>query len=235
MKNNIKLIDDEVLIKEYIERGKRLFEDRQFEKAFRYYNKAILLDNEYAETYFVKGHAHLQRFEAEEAESCLKMHLKLAPNEPKGYWKLIELHDLTGDFDKCIYYCEKLIEMDPTNSKTYLKKAEFLALLNDFNEAIKCFDICLKLDSNFYDAMCGKASALLSLRNKKDALALYIKATYADITKSAAYFGTSAVYMSMGYFQKALIFAEKAYNIEPDNEWYKCHYSVLKNMSVGIR
>ena len=234
MKNSINLIDDEILIKEYIERGKGLFNDGEIEKAFKDFNKAILMNNEYAETYLVKGQAHLHLFEVEEAEKCLKIYIKLAPDDPKGYWKLIDIHDLTGDFDKCIYYCEKLIEISPENTITYLKKAEFLALLNDFKEAVKSFDICLKLDPNFYDAICGKASALLSLRNKKDALELYSKAIEIDITKSDAYFGTSQVYMSMGHFPKALIFSEKAYHMEPENEWYKCHYTVLKNMNIGI-
>lgn len=235
MKNSIKLTNDEILIKEYIERGKGLFNDGEIEKAFKDFNKAILLNNEYAEAYLVKGQAHLEMYEVEEAEKCLKIYLKLVPGDPKGYWKLIDIHDLTGDFDKCVYYCEKLIEIDSKNPIIYIKKAEFLALLNDFKEAIKCFDKCLELNPNFYDALCGKASASLSLRNKKEALELYSKAIEVDITKSAAYFGVSQVYMSMGPITKALRFAEKAYNIEPENEWYKCHYSVLKSMNVGIK
>ena len=55
------------------------------------------------------------------------------------------------------------------------------------------------------------------------------------VTKSIAYFGTSEVYMAMGNSITALRFAEKAYRIEPDNEWYKCHYTLLKNMNLGIK
>ena len=87
---------------------------------------------------------------------------------------------------------------------------------------------CLKLIPDFYDALCGKASMLLSLHNKKEALEIYNKAIEVDTTKSVAYFGKSEVYMAMGNSIIALRFAEKAYEIEPDNEWYKCHYTVFK-------
>jgi tetratricopeptide (TPR) repeat protein len=234
MENSINLINDEILIKEYIERGKGLFNDGKTQKAFRSFNKAILLNNKYALTYLVKGQAHLELYEVEEAEKCLRIYVKLVPEDSKGYWKLIDIHDLTGEFDKCIYYCEKLIENDPKNLISHLKKAEFLALLNDYKEAINCFDNCLELNPNYYEALCGKASALLSLRYKKESLELYSKAIEIDFIKSDAYFGVSQVYMSMGPITKALSYAEKAYNIEPENEWYKCHYNILKNMNSKI-
>ena len=180
MKNNINLNNNDTLAHEYIERGKGLFNDGEVEKAFKDFTKAIFLNNEYAEAYFVKGQAHIEMYEAYEAEKCIKKYLKLVPNDPKGYWKLIDINDLTGDFDKCVYYCEKLLESDGSNANIYFKKAEFLALLNDFRKALECFDECLKLCPNFYDALCGKASMLLSLHNKNEALEIYNKAIEVD-------------------------------------------------------
>jgi tetratricopeptide (TPR) repeat protein len=235
MKNSIKSNNDETLIKEYIERGKGLFNDGEFEKAFKSFNKAILLNNHCAEAYLVRAQARIEIYEVEEAQRDLKKYLELMPNDPKGYWKLIDVHDLTGDFDICIYYCEKLLEHDGENGNIYFKKAEFLALIYEFKEALECFDTCLKLIPNFYDALCGKASALLSLSNKKEAFEIYCKAIEVDSTKSAAYFGKSEVYLAMGNIVSALKFAEKAYAMEPENEWYKCHYTVVKNMNIGIK
>lgn len=235
MKNNINLNNNDTLVHEYIERGKGLFNDGAIEKAFKDFNKAIFLNSEYSEAYLVKAQAHIEMFEVEEAEKCIKKYLKLVPNCPKGYWKLIDIHDLTGDFNKCVYYCEKLIKCDISNANVYLKKAEFLAILNDFRNALECFEQCLKLIPDFYDAICGKASMLLSLGNKKEALEIYNSALDVDSTKSSAYFGKSEVYMAMGNMVSALRFAEKAYEIEPDNEWYKCHYTILKNMVIGVK
>jgi tetratricopeptide (TPR) repeat protein len=235
MKNSIKLNNDITLIKEYIERGKGLFNDGEFEKAFKDFNKAIFLNNKYAEAYLVKAQAHLEIYEVVEAEKCIKKYLALVPGDPKGYWKLLDINDLTGDFDKCIYYCEKLLETDGENVGLHFKRAEFLALLNDFKEAIEAFNLCLKLSPNFYEALCGKASALLSLRNKKEALEIYSKALEVDSTRSAAYFGKSEVYMAMGNSLSALNFAKKACEIEPKNEFYKCHYTMLKDMNICIK
>ncbi|MCB2293831.1 hypothetical protein LGK95_09890 [Clostridium algoriphilum] len=235
MKNSINLMSDETLVKEYIERGKGLFNDGEIEKAFKDFNKAIFLNNFYAEAYFVKAQAHIEIYEAFEAEECIKKYLKLVPDDPKGYWKLIEINDLTGDFDTCIYYCEKLLEWDNKNATTYFKKAEFLAILNDFNKALECFDICLTLSPYFYDALCGKARVLFSLHNRKEAIDIYSKAIGVDNSKSIAYFGMSEVHMSLGNNIIALEFAEKAYKIEPTNEWYKCHYSILKDINTSIK
>jgi len=234
MNISINLIRDKILIKEYIERGKGLFNDGETEKAFKNFSKAILLNNEYGEAYFVKAKAHLKIYEAYEAEECIKKYLKLVPDDTKGYWQLVDISDLTGDFDKCIYYCEKIIKIDNQNAVAYLKKAEFLSILNDFVKALNFFDKCLKLSPNFYDALCGKAKALFSLHNKKESLEMYSKAIEVDSTKSVAYFGSSKVYMTMGNNINALYFAEKAFDIEPQNEWYKCHYKVLKDMNTGV-
>lgn len=180
MKNSIKLISDENLVNQYIERGKGLFNDGEIEKAFKNFNKAILLNNEFALAYFVKAEALIEIYEADDAEKCINKYLKLVPNDPKAYWKLVDIHDLTGDFDKCIYYCEKLLEYDNQNAIIYLKKGEFLTILNDFKKALDCFDICLKLNPNNYDALCDKASVLLSLCNKEEALELYNRAIEVD-------------------------------------------------------
>jgi len=235
MKNSIKLISNKTLVKEYIEKGKGLFNDGEVEKAFKNFNKAIFLDNKCALAYFLKTQAHIELYEAFEAEECIKKYLTLFPDDPKAYWKLVDIHDLTGDFDKCIYYCEKLLEKDSQNPVIYLKKAEFLTILNDFNKALECFDLCLSLSPNFYDALCGKASVLLSLNKKRDAFEIYNKAIEIDGTKSVAYFGISEVCVAMGNSINALRFAEKAYELDPKNEWYKCHYNVLKNMYLEIK
>ncbi|MBU3158403.1 hypothetical protein KPL37_01290 [Clostridium frigoris] len=235
MKNIIKLISDETLVKQYIEKGKCLFNDGEIKKAFKNFNKAILLDNEFPDSYFVKTQALIEIYEVDEAEKCIKEYLRLFPSDPNAYWKLIDINDLTGNFDKCVYYCEKLLEDDNQNALIYLKKGEFLAILNDFEKALDCFNFCLKLCPNFYNALCGKASVLLSLSNKKEALELYICAIELDNTKSVAYFGASEVCVVMKNSVSALFFAEKAYELEPKNEWYKCHYNVLKNMYLGIK
>ncbi|MFT5873734.1 MAG: tetratricopeptide (TPR) repeat protein [Clostridium sp.] len=235
MKNNIKLCNDEILVKEYIERGKGLFNGGEIEKAFKDFNKAIFLNNEYAETYLVKAQAHIELYEPYEAEKCINKYLTLVPGDPKGYWKLVDIHDLTGDFDKCVYYCNKLLENDDKNLNVYFKKAEFSALLNDFKGALECFDACLNVIPDFYDVLCGKASALLSLHNKREALEIYNRAIQVDNTKSIAYFGKSEAFLAMGHSINALIFAEKAYELDPENEWYKCHYTVLKNMNISSK
>ena len=128
----INLNNADALVKEYLERGKGLFNDGKIEKAFKDFNKAIFINNEYAQTYLVKAQAHIEMYEVTEAEECVKKFLELAPGDPRGYLKLIDINDLTGDFDKCIYYCEKLLETHDENADIYLKKAEYLALLNDY-------------------------------------------------------------------------------------------------------
>ena len=234
MKNNINLISDETLVKGYIERGKGLFNNGEIDKAFKNFNKAIFLNNKYADAYFVKAQAHIEIYEAFEAEECIMKYLKLVPDDPLGYWKLIDINDLTGDFDKCIYYCEKLIQTDDKNANMYFKKAQFLAIINNFKEALECFNICLTLSPCFYDALCGKAKVLFSLHNRNTAIDVYSDAIELDNTKSIAYLGMSEVHLSLGNNLIALEFAKKAYEIEPSNEWYKCHYKILKDMNTDM-
>lgn len=237
MKDSVKLNNDEILIKEYIERGKGLFNDGKIPKAFKAFNKAILLNNEYAQSYLVKAEALIIMCEASEAEICMNKYIKLAPNDPIGYWRLVDINDLTGDFDRCIYYCEKLLEIQGKTVTIYMKIAQFLALLNDYKKAINYFDICLEQCPNFYDALCGKASCLKALGNTNEALKIYNKAIEVDSTNGVAYYGKSEVYMDMDIDNiiSAIIYAEQAYIMDPTNEWYKSHYDILKNIGIDIK
>ena len=120
MNNTINIRNDDTLVEEYLVRGKGLFNDGKIEKAFKTFNKAIFLNNEYAHTYLVKAQAHIEMYEVEEAQKCIKKFLKLVPGDPRGYLKLIDINDLIGDFDKCVYYCEKLLETQSNNVDIYL-------------------------------------------------------------------------------------------------------------------
>ncbi|WP_242947002.1 tetratricopeptide repeat protein [Clostridium haemolyticum] len=57
----------------YISKGKKLFENNKIHKAFEMFDKALELNNDYAEIYLAKGEAYIQMFELSEAK---KMHKK---------------------------------------------------------------------------------------------------------------------------------------------------------------
>ncbi|MEW9097272.1 MAG: tetratricopeptide repeat protein [Clostridiaceae bacterium] len=224
-KNNL---EDEV--KTLIKAGKELFENNKVQEAFQNFNEAIKLDNNYADTYLIKGEAHIAMYEIEEAEECIKTYLRLNPQSKRAYLNLIKIYDMAACFDKCIYYCDKLIKLEDENAELYFKKAEFLTMLGDIENALNCCNLSIQLNQTSYEAICLKGNLLYSLGKDKESLKAYSKAIELNNTKSDAYLEKALIYRDLGNYTKALNLAKKAYDLSPDDECCKSQYEIMKIM-----
>ena len=213
-----------------VEKGKKLFEKNEIKEAFKVFEEAINLDENYAETYIVKAEAHIGMYEMEEACQCIKKYLTFVPKSKRAYLDLIEIYDATAEFEKAIFYCNELLKEDNKNAELYFKKADFYDMLGENEEALNCCDDCLKLKPDYYDALCLKGSLLNALDRNTESLEAYSKAIEVDKTNSKAYLEKALVYKDMDNYHTALEYAKKAYELDPEDEWCKCQYSIMKSM-----
>lgn len=233
MEKNIKVYGntDKVKAKEYLKKGKKLFEKNKVKQAFKNFDKAIELDEDYDEAYLVKGEANIEMFELDKAEKCIKKYADLVQDKKRAYLDLIEIYDGKAEFESAIEYCDKLLCKDPKNIDLYLKKAEFFKYLGYIQKSLECYNTCIKLNPNLYEALCDKAEILNDqLERHEEALDIYSKAIEIDSTKSDAYLGKAFVYKDIGDLNNALKFAKKAYEIDPEDEWCKSQYCILDTM-----
>ena len=189
------------------------FEKNEIKEAFKVFEEAINLDENYAETYIVKAEAHIGMYEMEEACQCIKKYLTFVPKSKRAYLDLIEIYDATAEFEKAIFYCNELLKEDNKNAELYFKKADFYDMLGENEEALNCCDDCLKLKPDYYDALCLKGSLLNALDRNTESLEAYSKAIEVDKTNSKAYLEKALVYKDMDNYHTALEYAKKAYEL----------------------
>ncbi|MEL7597192.1 MAG: hypothetical protein AAGU01_03210, partial [Clostridiaceae bacterium] len=64
----------------------------------------------------------------------------------------------------------------------------------------------------------------------EEALNCYSKAIEIDNRKSDAYISKALVYMDLKDYERAFPLAKKAYNLNPEDEWSRCYYFIIKDM-----
>ncbi|MBE6064929.1 tetratricopeptide repeat protein [Clostridium cochlearium] len=230
MESNIKINSLQEQIDFLLEEGEELLQNNKIKKAFKKFDAALNLNSNYPKTYLVKGEAHIEMYEMDKAEECMYKYLTFFPDDKRAYLNLIKINDERGYFEKALYYCDKLLNMESKNYKLHFKKADILNMLGNEEEALYYCNNCLKLNPYFYKALCLKGSLLNSLENYKEALDSCSKAISLDSSKSEAYFEKSLIYENMKNFSEAFSFAKKAYELSPNDELYRFQYVMMKEM-----
>lgn len=230
MENNVEINSLQQQIEALLKEGEILLKSKKNKNAFRKFNKALNLNVNYPKTYLIKGEAHMAMYEMDLAEECMYKYLNFFPDDKRACLNLIKINDERGYFEKALYYCDKLLNIDNDNYKLHFKKADILNMLGSTEDALYYCNNCIKLNPYFYKALCLKGSLLNSLERYEEALNVCSKAITLDISKSEAYFEKSLVYENMKNYSLAFSFAKKAYKLSPDDELYKFQYIMMKEM-----
>ncbi|MFU0824346.1 tetratricopeptide repeat protein [Clostridium sp.] len=64
----------------------------------------------------------------------------------------------------------------------------------------------------------------------REALEVYSKAISLEKNKVDAYIGKALTYVDLEDYDNAFITIKRAYEIDPNDEWCKCHYTIIKNL-----
>lgn len=189
----------------------------------------LKLVNKYNDTNIIKAEDYFQRFDMEEAIKYSKIHLELFPNDTKAFHILMDANYEAGEFDTSLVYCNKLLETEDTDPQLYARKAFLLGCLKDIDSAVDFYDKAISLNPEFYEAICDKANLLSDCIDCEDeALVTYRQAILVNPNKAEAYMGAASIYDRLGDKKRAIEFSSKAFKLEPDNEFYEIHSSLMK-------
>lgn len=182
------------------------------------------------ESYLLKGEELMEILDMEEAEKYIKKYLKLNPYSYRAFKDLINIYYETGDFENSLIYCNRLLEKDVSDPFVFERKAYLLACLDEIDEALECYDKAIALKPDFYQAICDKAQLLEECGCHEESLETYEKGMKISPEKGTAYLGAAFAYQKLGDKKKAFELSEKAYNSDPEDEFFRCHYSIMKEL-----
>jgi tetratricopeptide (TPR) repeat protein len=124
--------------------------------------KAIEIDNQYPDAWFVKGLA-LFRLSDTEAGGCFQILVDRDHSHAEAWFKKGNCHYQLGEFNDPIHCYEKMIYIHQKYSKAFYNLAVALAETGRYEEAIQFYDQCLAMNPGVGTVMTNKAVALARL------------------------------------------------------------------------
>ncbi len=110
------------------------FQQRDFEKAFKYTNEALRINSKYRDAYVLKGTMFLLLNNKEKAISSYETAVQQDPNFYEGYFRLGQIYQ-SMDSAVCVDYFINALELQPDNSEFRYQVAYSKQLYGDIEGA----------------------------------------------------------------------------------------------------
>lgn len=145
----------------------------KYEKAFKIYDKALILNQGGAEIYYLKGNLYLDLKEYKKSINEYEICLNLNPDKIEAICnKGIAFYSL-GEYEKSIYYFDQVILKNTKITEAYYNRGNAYQALYKFNCACNDYDEAIKLRPYEPEFYYSKANALQEEHRFKDALKYY--------------------------------------------------------------
>lgn len=179
---------------------------RKFQEAIPYFQKAIAMDQKYADpcNNLAVAYSHIGKID--EAIGALKQGLSINPTYPEGYNNLASFLILKKDYAQAEKMLEVALKLRPHYGKAYFNKGRIYLEKGDQEKAWECFkDSCTKadLDTDIGFSTYGKVS--LALKKSTDAIFAYKKTLELNPQYPEAKFNLANAYYLCAQYEQAIV------------------------------
>jgi serine/threonine-protein kinase len=208
--------------------------ERSLPFAIQAANKAVLLDDQSAESHIALGRIMMwYEWDFAIALKQLEKGLKINPNSVEGNMQLGAWHMLTGNYEKGNIILEKTENLDPFSllHLTYMAAYQFLA--GDYEKMIEYGNKLIALEPNFHGGHNYLGMGLLYQQKYKEAiteLELAVNLTYEQDMLSLQYLGLA--YGLNGEKPKALNILKKMIDLQINQDKIN-YYTSLVYAGIG--
>lgn len=160
---------------------------------------------------------HLDKF-----DESKEIYLKLIEEEPENdlvYYNFAYLYSDLQDYDNCLNYINKSIELNDQVYKYYLRSYVYRKI-NKFNDSLKDYNYILQNEPNSERAYEGRALAYIELNQYDFALEDYKKVLEINPKSYTVYNDLGELYERKNMLQKALECYNKQLEIDNDDYYY---------------
>ncbi|CAG9322369.1 unnamed protein product [Blepharisma stoltei] len=201
----------------YGHRGSALNRLGDGNEAWKCYDKAIQMDQNYHPEYFQFACILLEQESIEDALPYLDIAIRISPYEKQYYHKKGEIHEKINNIKEAINCLEKIIEIDPASDWVYNHIGELLLKHNKFSESIEYFNKSIKFKPTLASAYVGKGNALFRSNNKSEALKAYKEALLIDHKLADVCLKIGNIYFEEKNYKSSKRYYDKAIKIDPKN------------------
>lgn len=178
--------------------GSAYFDLGDTTRAIEEFDRAILLDPDYANIYLDRGSAYYKEMKTGEAIVDFSRAIDLNPEHVGALVsRAIAFSDL-GEIIKAAGDVERALRADPSYAPAYLQRGIFYVEARRYGEAIKDYTRAIEEDPYLTDAHVARGTAFFMAGEKKKALVDYKSALDLDPGYALVYYNLAALYRELG-------------------------------------
>lgn len=173
-------------------------------EAGNYLQKAVNIEPDNSDSYFLLALHYLQIGEKEKAKQLLEQSIKLQPNDEDAYFFLGELLKEEENLDSALILYSELLTLDPKNFATLLTLASIEEKMQNYDKAEEYFNYLLKYHPNNSKAYEQYGNYLYRTRRAGEAREQYQNAEILDLSNQEIKFKLGIIYLENRDYDKAL-------------------------------
>ena len=133
-----------------------------------------------------------------------------------------------GEYEKAIFYYEKVIEIDNENGDAYYDRGIANVDLGRYEEAIADFDKAIELNEKDGWSYCNRGAVKAKLGRYEEAIADFDKAIELNEKDGASYCNRGRAKARLGRYEEAIVDYSKAIEIDRENKCAYCERAEIK-------
>ena len=183
---------------DYVRRGNRAYDEKNFQMAIDEYQKAIELDCELGTAYSNCGAAYNSVEQYEKAKEMCTKAISLDPNYASAYTNRGYAYDGLKEYMNAIQDYSKAIELDPNNSRVFNNRGSTYDNLGMYEQSIADYTKAIEIDPNYAIAYNNRGCAYKNWEQYEKAIGDYTKAIQINPKYKNAYLNRAKVYRAIG-------------------------------------
>lgn len=201
------------------------FNDKKYNIAIEWCNRAIKINTKYANAYFNRANAKSEIFDFENAKEDYNKAIELKPNNAEYYFA-------RGNYSP---YCNESLEdlniaikLNPQKAKYYVKRANVQSYLENYTEAFTDINTAIKLNSKNSEIYYERSCIYERIEKYKKANEDLNKAIVLAPNKAIYYSARGSIKEYLWDNNGALRDFNKAITLEPNNDIFYAKRGIFK-------
>ena len=200
---------------DYLERGKNLASQGNYEAAISNYRQAIKQDPKLIAAYLAISELLIQLGQADAAISCYLSGLK-QEHHPELYFGLGNVYQTKQQRSRAILCYQKAVQYDRNYGRAYHELGEVLSQQQEWSEAVKAYRQAIALQPDFSWSYNNLGYALIQLHQWSDAIPVYQQAIELQPDFIWSYYNLAEAYGKLGQWSDAIPVYQQAIELQPD-------------------
>ncbi|CAD8079990.1 unnamed protein product [Paramecium sonneborni] len=209
---SMKITDQHLLVKE----ADKLYQQQNYKKALKLYNKALKINNECANIFYMKGKTLIRLNHHKRALTFINKAIKLKSDCSQYLQTKSFALFMLKNLKKSLKFCEKAIELKPENGYLYYSKAKILIKMNSQQQAVESLQLATQKDPNQFQNWLEQGKIFIELKRYEQALVCLNKAIEIKPDNEFLYFLKSHPLFKLQKYYESLKCIDLSLKLKPN-------------------